>query len=67
MDFVIGSIAFLFMLSVIVVIHELGHMLAAKHFGVYCEEFSVGMGPALYQKREKRRSILFEQSLLVAM
>ena len=53
MDFVIGIIAFLFMLSVIVVIHELGHMLAAKHFGVYCEEFSVGMGPALYQKKGK--------------
>ena len=53
MDFVIGIIAFLFMLSMIVVIHELGHMLAAKHFGVYCEEFSVGMGPALYQKKGK--------------
>lgn len=48
-----GIIAFIFMLSVIVVIHELGHFLVAKHFGVYCNEFSIGMGPAIYQKKGK--------------
>lgn len=53
MSFLIGFIAFLVMLSVIVVIHELGHFLAAKHFGVYCHEFSIGMGHALYQKKGK--------------
>lgn len=53
MEFIVGIIAFIFMLSVIVIIHELGHMLAAKHFGVYCEEFSIGMGPAIYQKKGK--------------
>ena len=48
-----GIIAFIFMLSVIVIIHELGHFLVAKHFGVYCHEFSIGMGPAIYQKKGK--------------
>lgn len=48
-----GIIAFIFMLSVIVIIHELGHFLVAKHFGVYCNEFSIGMGPAIYQKKGK--------------
>ena len=51
MDFVIGLIAFIIMLSVIVILHELGHFLVAKHFGVYCKEFSIGMGPCLYQKQ----------------
>ena len=53
MDFVIGLIAFIIMLSVIVILHELGHFLVAKHFGVYCKEFSIGMGPCLYQKQGK--------------
>ena len=50
----LGVIAFVFMLSFIVVIHELGHFLVARHFGVYCHEFSIGMGPAIYQKQGKQ-------------
>ena len=38
-------IYFILLLSVIVIIHEFGHLLAAKAFNVYCQEFSVGMGP----------------------
>ncbi|WP_297237385.1 RIP metalloprotease RseP [uncultured Faecalicoccus sp.] len=53
MDIVIGLIAFVFMLSVIVIIHELGHFLAAKHYGVFCKEFSIGMGPLLYSRQGK--------------
>jgi regulator of sigma E protease len=43
----------LIMLSVIIVIHEAGHLLAAKRFGVYCYEFSFGMGPVLWKKMTK--------------
>ncbi|MBB5183912.1 RIP metalloprotease RseP [Catenisphaera adipataccumulans] len=53
MDTLIGIIAFIFMLSVIIIVHELGHFLVARHFGVYCHEFSIGMGPLLYQKKGK--------------
>ena len=53
MDFIIGILAFIIMLSVIVILHELGHFLVARHFGVYCKEFSIGMGPALYQHKGK--------------
>lgn len=42
---------FLILLSVIIVIHECGHLLAAKKFGVYCYEFSFGMGPLLWKKK----------------
>lgn len=53
MQLIIGLIAFLFMLSVIIVIHEWGHFIVARHFGVHCQEFSIGMGPALYQRQGK--------------
>ena len=44
-------IYFVLILSVIIIIHELGHLIAAQHFGVYCKEFSIGMGPMIYQKQ----------------
>lgn len=53
MNFVIGLLAFLLMLSVIIMIHETGHFLAARAFGVHCHEFSFGMGPVLWQKQGK--------------
>ena len=46
-------IYFLILLSLIIVIHEAGHLCAAKLFGVYCYEFSFGMGPVLLQKAGK--------------
>ncbi len=36
---------FLAILSLVVVIHELGHLLAAKFFGVLVEEFGLGLPP----------------------
>ena len=38
-------------LIALVVIHELGHMLAAKAVGVRVTEFGVGFGPALFKKK----------------
>lgn len=53
MNLIIGIISFAVMLSVIVTVHELGHFIAAKKFGVYCGEFSIGMGPVLYKRQGK--------------
>lgn len=44
-------ISFIFMLGIIVLIHEAGHFVVAKHFKVYCPEFSIGMGPVLISKQ----------------
>ena len=44
---------FLLLLSVIITIHEAGHLAAAKMLGVYCYEFSFGMGPLLWKKKGK--------------
>lgn len=47
MSFLIGIIG----LSVMVLIHEFGHFLAARMFGVEVLKFSVGMGPKLYGRK----------------
>ncbi len=44
---------YIVMLGVIVTLHELGHLLAAKAFGVYCREFSFGFGPKLFSYKGK--------------
>lgn len=44
---------FLLFLSVLIIIHELGHLAAAKAFNVYCLEYSIGMGPLLFKKKRK--------------
>lgn len=37
--------------GLVVFVHELGHFVAAKVFGVYAPRFSIGFGPALWRKR----------------
>lgn len=44
---------FILLLSMIILIHEAGHLAAAKLFGVYCYEYSFGMGPLLLKKKTK--------------
>jgi regulator of sigma E protease len=44
---------FLLMLTVIICLHEWGHLIAAKKFNVYCFEYSFGMGPVLFQRKKK--------------
>lgn len=46
-------IYFILMLGLIVFIHELGHFIFAKRAGVYCYEFSIGMGPKLWSFNRK--------------
>ena len=40
--------------SVIIFVHELGHFLAAKAFGVNVLEFAIGMGPAIFKRQGKK-------------
>ena len=50
----IGTILlFIIILGVLISWHELGHLLAAKKFNVYCYEYSIGFGPALYKNKKK--------------
>lgn len=45
--------AFVFVISVVVVIHELGHYGAGRFFGVHAETFSIGFGPTLGAWRDR--------------
>ena len=46
-------IYFILILGVTVFIHELGHFMFAKRYGVYVYEFSIGMGPKLFKFNRK--------------
>jgi len=43
-------LAFVVALAVLVVVHELGHLVVAKLVGVKVERFSVGFGPIFYRR-----------------
>lgn len=44
----LNTISFVFVLSILVIVHELGHFLTAKRLKVKVEKFSIGFGPKLY-------------------
>ena len=55
MDTILYLLLTLVLLSIMVVIHELGHFLFAKLFKVTVLEFSIGMGPALFTTKKKNK------------
>lgn len=52
-------VTFLVMLSVLVVLHELGHFVLARRNGVRVNEFAVGMGPKLLGWTSPRSGTLY--------
>ncbi len=50
---------FVVCLSVLIMLHELGHFTAAKIFKVYVQEYSIGFGPALIHKKPKNGETYF--------
>lgn len=51
MSFLLQLFLFLLFLNILVIIHEVGHFVTAKSFGVYCYEFAIGMGPQIWSKK----------------
>ena len=45
-------LAAIFIFGMLIAVHELGHFLAAKLSGVRVNEFSIGMGPLIFQKEK---------------
>lgn len=45
---------FILILGLIVLVHEFGHFIFAKMFGVYVYEFSIGMGPKIIGTKTKK-------------
>lgn len=52
-------ITFLVMLSILVVLHELGHFIVARRNGVRVNEFAVGMGPKIVGWTSPRSGTLY--------
>ncbi len=48
----VNIIGFVFLLGLVILIHELGHYIMAKRAGILCHEFALGMGPILYSKKK---------------
>ncbi len=47
------ALSFIFVITIIVFIHEYGHYFFAKLFGVHVEKFSIGFGPEICGKNDK--------------
>lgn len=54
MDIIAGVIIGIIVLTILVVIHELGHGLVAKKHGVIVEEFGIGFPPKAWSKKIPR-------------
>ncbi|WP_026412082.1 M50 family metallopeptidase [Actinomadura oligospora] len=51
MAFLLGAVAFVVALLVSVMLHEGGHLLTAKRFGMKATQYFVGFGPTLWSRR----------------
>ena len=47
-------VAFVVALSVIVAVHEYGHYIVGRWSGIHAEVFSLGFGPVIYSRTDKR-------------
>ncbi len=56
---VVYIIIFIILLSLLIVIHELGHFAMAKAFNVYCFDFSIGFGPAIIHRKRTNGETYF--------
>lgn len=45
-------LSFIFVLGVLILVHEFGHFITAKKIGIRVEEFALGFGPKLISKRK---------------
>ena len=51
---IVTLIYFVFIMGIIILVHEFGHFIFSKMFGVYVYEFSIGMGPKIWGTKEKK-------------
>lgn len=52
MNIFLSIVVFIVGLSLIICLHELGHLLIAKLCNVYCFEYSIGFGPCIFNKKK---------------
>jgi len=52
MDWIISLAQLILSISILVAVHELGHLIAAKYFGMRVEQFSIGFPPKIWSFRK---------------
>lgn len=57
--FILKFILLVFILGIIILVHEFGHFIWAKTFKVHIYEFSIGMGPVLKSWKGKKDKITY--------
>lgn len=64
MQVFLNILAFIFIIGIIVLVHEIGHFLFAKKFGVYVYDFSIGMGPKIFSWQGKNKETNYSLRLI---
>ena len=59
MSIVFSILIMLLILTVLVVVHEWGHYISARIFGVKVNEFAIFMGPKIYSRVGKKTGVVF--------
>ncbi|MEJ2579455.1 MAG: site-2 protease family protein [Kineosporiaceae bacterium] len=49
--YLVGVLVFVVGLAFSVAVHELGHLIPAKRFGIRCTQYMIGFGPTLWSRR----------------
>ena len=52
-----AAVAFVVALSIIVAIHEYGHYIVGRWSGIHADVFSIGMGPVLVSRTDRRGTV----------
>ncbi len=51
LTYLVGVVIFAIGIMLSIALHELGHLLPAKRFGVRCTQYMIGFGPTLFSRR----------------
>ena len=62
--FLLKLLLLFFLLGIIILVHEFGHFIWAKMFGVHIYEFSIGMGPVIHTHKGKKDKINYNIRLV---
>lgn len=58
------SIVTLLGLALLMVVHEMGHLLAARKFGMRVVKFSIGFGPVLYRQQPAGSATVYQVAII---
>ena len=64
MQILLVVIITLVMFGILIFVHEFGHFITARMFGVKVNEFAIGMGPVLYSKVSEKSGTKYSLKLL---